>query len=201
MQETDASWSGEISKYREDIYFDAELRGHNLKFQSTFGLFSPKSIDEGTRLLLENIELDSDADCLDLGCGYGPIGMTLASLAPAGETMLVDKDYVAIEYSNQNIRSNQISNATTLLSNGLSKLSSDRTFDIIAMNLPAKIGNELTMVLFADCFLHLRPGGRLYVVGLAGMRGFVKRSLNGIFGSSDKLKQGKQHEVHVAVRE
>jgi MscS family membrane protein len=69
----------QLDALREDIVFGAELRGRSLVFHSTWGLFSPREIDEGTRLLLERVEVGVAADCLDLGCGYGPIGITLAS--------------------------------------------------------------------------------------------------------------------------
>ena len=194
-------WSGRIAQYKEDIFFDSTFQNHQFSFRTTYGLFSPKTIDAGTELLIETLDINSDYDCLDLGCGYGPIGIALARLAPEGRTLLVDKDYVAIEYSQHNLELNEIANADVLLSNGLSKISDDQLFDVVAMNLPAKIGNELTTVLFADSFLHLKPGGALYVVSLAGMRGFIKRSLEGIFGNVNKLKQGKQHAVHISYRE
>jgi len=194
-------WSGQVAQYKEDIYFDSTFQNHQVRFRTTYGLFSPKAIDAGTALLIETLDINSDYDCLDLGCGYGPIGIALARLAPQGRTLLIDKDYVAIEYSQHNLELNEITNADVLLSNGLSKVSDDQLFDVVAMNLPAKIGNELTTVLFADSFLHLKPGGTLYVVSLAGMRGFIERSLEGIFGNVKKLKQGKQHAVHISYRE
>ena len=197
----DNPWSGQVAQYKEDIFFDSTFHNQQVSFRTTYGLFSPKAIDAGTGLLIEALDVNSDYDCLDLGCGYGPIGIALARLAPEGRTLLIDKDYVAVEYSQHNLELNGIANADVLLSNGLSKVSDDRLFDLIAMNLPAKIGNELTTVLFADSFLHLKPGGTLYVVSLAGMRGFIKRSLEGIFGNVNKLKQGKQHAVHVSCRE
>jgi 16S rRNA G1207 methylase RsmC len=201
MTENDNAWSGQVAHYKEDIFFEATLQNNQISFRTTYGLFSPKAIDAGTELLIETLDIDSDYDCLDLGCGYGPIGIALSRLAPEGRTLLIDKDYVAIEYSQHNLELNGVTNADVLLSNGLSKVPDDQLFDVVAMNLPAKIGNELTTVLFADSFLHLKPGGTLYVVSLAGMRGFIKRSLGGIFGNVDKLKQGKQHAVHVSYRE
>jgi 16S rRNA (guanine1207-N2)-methyltransferase len=71
----------ELAALRAPIQLEAELRGQQLMLNSTWGLFSPREIDEGTRLLLRYVEVAPDADCLDLGCGYGPIGLTLAALA------------------------------------------------------------------------------------------------------------------------
>ena len=71
-----------LSRLREDIHFEAQLAGELLQFNTTWGLFSPREIDEGTQLLLKHINVSPTDHCLDLGCGYGPIGITLARLAP-----------------------------------------------------------------------------------------------------------------------
>ena len=71
-----------MNDIRKDIEFSAELKGKNLKFFSTWGLFSPEGIDEGTRLLIEELEISEDTTSLDLGCGYGAIGLVMARLAP-----------------------------------------------------------------------------------------------------------------------
>lgn len=63
-----------IPELKSDIVFTTELKRQKLTLHSTWGLFSPKAIDEGTHLLLEYVEVAPDADILDLGCGYGPLG-------------------------------------------------------------------------------------------------------------------------------
>lgn len=188
-----------IDKLREDIVFRDTLREQTLSFHSTWGLFSPRGIDEGTRLLLERVEIDPTDDCLDLGCGYGAIGLTLARLAPEGHTTLVDKDFVAIEYCHKNIEVNHISNAEALLSNGFDAIRG-RSFDIIASNIPAKVGNELMSLFFYDAYQQLKPGGRLYVVTINGLRDYIKRVFKERFGNYAKLKQGKNYTVAVATK-
>ena len=182
-----------------EIKFTAELRGQSLTFASTWGLFSPKAIDEGTRLLLDRIAVEPADRCLDLGCGYGAIGLTLARLAPQGTTLLVDKDSVAVEYARRNVDRNRLTNCEVVTSNGFDALQG-RGFDLVASNLPAKVGNELLTILIADAHSHLAPGGRLYVVTLSGMRRFIERTMRGVFGNYEKLKQGRQHTVALAVR-
>ncbi len=192
--------SADLDALRADIQFDATLRGQSLHLRSTWGLFSPREIDVGTRLLLELIEVNPTDDCLDLGCGYGPIGLTLARLAPEGQTLLVDKDLVAIDYARANIEANAIPNAEVLPSNGLAAIAPDRTFDLIATNLPAKIGNELTTLLVADAWSRLRPRGRLYLVTLTGMRKFVRRVIEEQCGTYEKVKQSRTYTLHRAIR-
>jgi 16S rRNA (guanine1207-N2)-methyltransferase len=189
-----------LDALRADIEFTTTLRGQSLAFRSTWGLFSPREIDAGTRLLLDRIEVNPTDDCLDLGCGYGAIGLTLARLASEGQTLLVDKDLVALDYARTNVALNGIENAEALASNGLAAIPPDRQFDLVATNLPAKVGNELTTLFVADGWARLRPGGRLYLVTLTGMRKFVRRVIEEQCGNYEKVKQGPVYTVHRAVR-
>jgi 16S rRNA (guanine1207-N2)-methyltransferase len=189
-----------LDQLREDIEFESTLRDLTFRFHSTWGLFSPREIDVGTHLLIDRIEVNPTDDCLDIGCGYGPIGLTLARLAHEGRTLLVDKDFVAVEYAETNIRTNAIDNAETFLSNGLAQIPSHREFDLVATNLPAKIGNELTTLIVADAWARLRPGGRLYLVTLSGMRKFIQRVIQQQCGTYEKVKQSGIYALHRAVK-
>ncbi len=188
-----------LDKLRQDIVFNDELRGQKLTFHTTWGIFSPREVDEGSRMLLDFMEIGESDDCLDLGCGYGPIGMAMARLAPKGHTVLVDKDFVAVDFANKNISLNHIDNAEAMLSNGFAAIG-NRKFDIIASNIPAKVGNEMLYLFLYDALSHLKPGGRLYVVTITGLRQFIKRSFNEVFGNYDKLKQGKAYTVAMAQK-
>jgi len=189
----------QLDQFRRDIRFSARLRERDFSFSSTWGLFSPREVDEGTRLLLQQrIEIDEADDCLDLGCGYGPIGLCLASQAPAGKTLMVDKDFVAVDYANRNANENGILNASAQLSNGFDQIDPSLRFDLIASNIPAKVGKEMLALLLHDAYARLRPGGRLYVVTINGLREYMKRNLTEVFGNYDKLKQGSHYTVAVA---
>jgi len=191
----------QLDRLRADIDFSVELRGRALHLYSTWGLFSPREIDEGTRLLLDHIEVAPGDDCLDLGCGYGPIGLTLAALAPAGQTLMLDKDFIAVDYANRNAARNGLGNARAQLSNGFAQIDPTLRFDLIASNIPAKVGKELLAILLHDAYARLRPGGRLYLVTINGLRQYMKRNLGEVFGNYDKLKQGPHYTVALAVRE
>lgn len=189
-----------IAGLRRDRVFDVKLRGCVLRLHSTWGLFSPREVDEGSRLLLRHVEVTPEADCLDLGCGYGAIGLTLAALAPRGRTLMVDKDYVAIDYARANAERNALANCEALLSNGFDQLG-DRRFNLIASNVPAKVGRELLYILLYDAWMHLKPGGSLYVVTVTGLREFFAKAMREVFDNYDKVKQGKQYTVARAERD
>lgn len=192
--------SEEIKKLRQDISFRETLCDIPFVFHSTWGLFSPRNIDEGTLLLLQYLDIKETDNCLDLGCGYGPLGLTLAKLAPRGTTTLVDRDFKAIEYSQQNAKINTISNVDILLSNGFDQIR-DRKFDVIVSNIPAKVGNELMTLFFHDALQQLNKNGRIYVVTINGLRDYIKRVFRDIFGNYKKLKQGKNYTVAMAIKE
>lgn len=187
-----------LDKLRADIVFQDTLRGETLTYHTTWGLFSPKGIDEGSRLLLDHLDVREDDDTLDLGCGYGPLGLTLARLAPRGTSVLVDKDFVAIDYSRKNASINGITNAEIFLSNGFTQIG-DRHFDLIVSNLPAKTGKELYYLYFYDALVRMNPGARFYVVTISGLRKFIQRAFMEVFGNYKKLKQGGTYTVAMAT--
>ena len=188
-----------LDKLRQDIVFTERVRGQSLTFHTTWGLFSPKMLDEGSRLLLDHLEIHPADDTLDLGCGYGPLGLTMARLAPEGTSVMVDKDFVAVEYARKNAKLNGISNVETLLSNGLDQVAGMK-FDLIVSNLPAKTGKELYYLYFYDALAQLNPGGRIVVVTISGLRKFVQKAFLEVFGNYDKIKQGRIYTVAMARR-
>tara|TARA_Y100000588_G_C14179442_1_gene892940 strand:+ start:656 stop:1234 length:579 start_codon:yes stop_codon:yes gene_type:complete len=191
----------DTAKLREDLVFTATLRGHCLAFHSTWGVFNPKGVDAGSRLLVEHIEVAPNATCLDLGCGCGPIGLTLACLAPHGQVHLVDRDFIAVEYARKNAQRNRLTHCQVYLSNAFSHVPPDLRFDLVASNLPAKVGNEMLTLILSDTWNRLKPGGHFYVVTVAGLKDYIKRSFRSVFGNYEKIRQGGTYTVARAVKE
>lgn len=184
---------------KQDIIFEAVLREQQLRFHSTWGLFSPRNIDEGTRLLLRYLMVKDDDISLDLGCGYGAIGLTIAKMTPKGIVHMVDKDFVALEFARKNAEINGVSNCKIYPSNALSAVGHVE-FDTIVSNLPAKVGRELLYIILSDAKSHLYPGGQLVVVTISGLKDFIKRNFKEVFGNYEKLKQGRNYTVAKAVK-
>lgn len=189
-----------IEELRKDIIFSARVLGREFTFHSTWGLFSPDAIDPGSKLLLEHLEVRPADTALDLGCGYGALGIAVAREASRGYVHLVDKDFVAIEYANKNIAANGIVNATAYLSNGFNAIPKEQRFDLILSNLPAKVGRELYDIFFLDANRFLKPDGRIYVVTIASLKEFIKKSFHEVFGNYDKVKQSGTHVVAHAIK-
>lgn len=188
-----------VDSLSREVEFQTELRGMPLTFSTTWGLFSPKAVDAGTHLLIEHLDPREGDTCLDLGCGYGAVGITLAKCVPTGTVYMVDKDFVAVDYARKNVEQNGLQNCHVLLSNGFSRLV-DVQFDLIAANLPANVGKELLQILLVDARKSLKPNGRLYVVTISGLREFIKRNFKTVFGNYRKVKQRHTHTVAMATR-
>jgi 16S rRNA G1207 methylase RsmC len=188
-----------LERLRQDIVFSDTLRGHRFTFHTTWGLFSPRAIDEGTRLLVEHIDIRDNERALDLGCGYGPIGLVVAREAPAGSCMMVDKDFVAVEYARRNAALNGLGNVEVRLSDGFRHIEKSR-FTLVASNLPAKTTREHYYLFFHDAFERLEVHGRIYVVVISGLRHFIKRAFVEVFGNHAKIKQGRTYTVSMAEK-
>ena len=185
---------------QQDIVFHVTLRGRGMTFHSTWGLFSPRAVDDGSYLLLKHIDLHDDDVTLDLGCGYGAIGLAIAADTPAGQVHLVDKDFVAVEFARKNAGVNGLDNCQAYLSNAFSAVG-EVSFDNIVSNLPANVGREMLYLILAGAHERLKPGGQLVVVTVSGLRAFIKRNFQEVFGNYRKLKQGRHHTVSMAVKE
>ena len=190
-----------IQSLKKDIMFPTELRGHAFTFHATWGLFSPTAVDEGSRLLIEEMEIRPTDAVLDVGCGYGALGLFAAALAQGGTVDLVDKDFVAVDYAKKNAAANHLSNATCYLSNLLSHVPREKKFDVILSNPPAQGGRELLSILLHDAKAHLEPGGKIYLVTVSGLKEFVKRNFQEVFGNYKKVRQGKTYTVALARNE
>ena len=195
----DSATRAYLDRLRQDLIFTETLRGETLRFHTTWGLFSPKGLDEGSRLLIDHLEIRPEDDTLDLGCGYGPLGLIMARLAPAGTSVLVDKDFVAVEYSKRNARLNGIDNVEILLSNGFDAIR-ERRFDVIVANLPAKVGRAgLDEFLFGAGPL-LRSGGTLAFVHVTPLTSQIDGLRADFERSGGKLEvvlesSGKEHRA------
>ncbi|MCL4555739.1 MAG: class I SAM-dependent methyltransferase, partial [Gammaproteobacteria bacterium] len=155
----------------------------------------------GTDLLLKYCDIKSDEHILDLGCGYGPLGIALAKDAPNGSVTMLDKDFVAVDYARRNLIANRIPQGQVLLSNGLAQLPKDQRFSTVVSNIPAKVGKELMSIFLYDIDQHLLPDGQLVVVTINGLRDYMKRTFNEQFGNYEKVKQGRDYTISRAVKE
>jgi 16S rRNA G1207 methylase RsmC len=190
----------EIAQLRADLTQHVSLMGQDLDLRSTWGLFSPRQIDDGTKLLLDFLPPPAPGQTVvDMGCGYGPIGLALAKAEPNASVILLDKDFVACEYATANATRNHLGNVTVKLSNGLSAIQGTQAHRIVS-NVPAKVGKELWSIMLFDAWQALHPEGELWFVSINGLRDYFKRTFHEQFGNYDKIKQGRDYTIHKAIK-
>jgi len=189
------------TRWRQDLRFEEPVLGKTMQFTSTWGLFSPEKLDDGSLMLLDHMEFRKADSSIDLGCGYGVLGMTAARECPEGQHLLIDKDFVAIEYAKKNCFDNRLTNTEVQLSNGFRHVDPARRFDLVMSNLPAKASKEQHYLYLLDAYNAMNSGGRFYVVTINGLREFMQRTFKEVFGNSDKLKQGKTYTITMAQKD
>ena len=137
-------------------------RGLDLSFQTDAGVFSKGEVDTGTRLLLEALPEEMNGDILDLGCGWGVIGISVARKWPGTRVILADVNTRALDLSRENARRNR-AEVTCVESDGMAALEG-RSFDAVITNPPIRAGKQVIYRMFADAAKSLKPGGALYLV-------------------------------------
>ena len=190
----------DILKLKQDLLIESDLMGHKLNLKTRWGVFSPRAIDDGTVMFMKYLDIAEDDKCLDLGCGYGPIGLSVAKSCPQGEVHMVDKDFVAVELSNINAQLNHISNAQAYLSDAFSAVGKQNYFDQVISNVPAKVGREQLSIILYDAYDALKPGGKITFVTINGLRHFIKDNFKSVFGNYKKLKQGQKYTIAQAIK-
>ena len=191
----------DIAKLKQDLTIQTNLLGHDLTLKTRWGVFSPRAIDDGTQLLMKHLQIEPGDKCLDLGCGYGPIGLSVAKSCPNGEVHMVDKDFIAIELANHNAKLNHISNANAYLSDAFSNVGKQAYFDQIISNVPAKVGREQLSIMLYDAYDSMVPGGKITFVTINGLRNFVKDNFKSVFGNYKKIKQGQKYTISQAIKQ
>jgi 16S rRNA (guanine1207-N2)-methyltransferase len=139
-------------------------RGELLIFGTDAGVFARHGLDPGTALLISALDPAAGSRLLDLGCGWGAVGIAAARAAPTGQVVLTDVNKRALRLARANVARNRVRNAEVRAGPGFRPVAGDR-FDLIATNPPYRIGRPAILALFDAARDHLAPGGRLLFVG------------------------------------
>ena len=178
---------------KHDIHeLNAELLGQRLTFLTDAGVFSKKMIDYGSRVLLSVLDFEAGERVLDVGCGYGPLGLTLAKAQGVAATM-VDINQRALDLAQKNAERNQIS-AEILQSNVYEKVSG--IFDHIISNPPIRAGKQVVHEVISGSYGHLTEGGDLTLV-IQKKQGApsAKSKMETVFGNCEIVKKDKGYYI------
>lgn len=146
-------------------FWDFTLKGRTFRFKSDNGVFSKKEVDFGSRLLVESFNLNEavEGDILDVGCGYGPIGISIAAAYPERTIEMIDINSRAVELSKENAASNGIANVKIYESDRFDKVGSNQ-FAAILTNPPIRAGKSVVHEILEESYRSLVAGGELWVV-------------------------------------
>ncbi|MCQ6254622.1 class I SAM-dependent methyltransferase [Methanocaldococcus sp.] len=169
-------------KIIEDI-----LRGKKLKFKTDSGVFSHGKVDKGTKILIENVEVNKDDDILDLGCGYGVIGISLADEVKS--VTMVDINRRSLKLAKENIKLNNLENQNIkVIYSDLYENIKNRKFDKIITNPPIRAGKEVLHRIIKEGKEMLKDRGEIWVViqtkqGAKSLAKFMKE----VFGNVETV--------------
>ena len=145
----------------EEKQIKVKINNKDLLFITDNGTFSKKGLDFGTRSLLENIDIENiEGDILDLGCGWGPIGITISKNKNTKVDM-VDINNRALNLTKKNAKLNDVK-VNPFISNGFENI--DKKYDYIVSNPPIRIGKEKLYKMLFDALNHLKENGKMYLV-------------------------------------
>lgn len=141
--------------------FAHEYKGRTMQFETDAGVFSKAHVDRGTALLQEALPRTFKGRTLDLGCGWGALGVWMAAQWPAAQVILSDINERAVALAKKNVARNDL-HATVYQSDGFASI--EGTFDLIATNPPIRAGKALIYRLYEESIARLDHSGALYVV-------------------------------------
>lgn len=168
-----------------------------MSFMTDAGVFSKKMVDYGSQVLLKTLDLANGKTLLDVGCGYGPLGLTLAKVYDLDVTM-IDVNSRALELAEKNAEKNGIS-ATIFQSDVYEAV--EGTFDYVISNPPIRAGKSVVHEVITGAKDHLNTGGSLTIV-IQKKQGApsAKKRMEEVFGNCQILKKDKGYYILESVK-
>ena len=189
-------YSKETKTSSEERTWNFELLGHDFTFTTDNAVFSKREVDFGSRLMIEAFdEPGIDGDFLDLGCGYGPIGLSLAKSLEGRHVFMVDVNERAIGLAKQNATDNHVKNVTIKESDRLDGVEGHK-FASILTNPPIRAGKQVVHSMFEEAKEALLDEGELWVV-IQKKQGApsAKKKLEELFGHADVVEKQKGYYI------
>lgn len=168
------------------------FRNQTLKFTSDLGVFSKGGIDFGSSLLLKNLIIkDNVKSVLDVGCGYGTIGITIAKTNPTVHVTMVDVNLRAINLTKKNCEKNGVTNYEVFESYAYDNV--EKMYDVVVSNPPIRAGKQVVHTIILGAFEHLNEGGSMWCViqkkqgAESALKVLREKYSNVVIHSKDKL--------------
>ena len=177
------------------------LLGFEFKFETDAGVFSKSEVDFGSRVLIDAFEMpEVEGDVLDVGCGYGPIGLSIAKANPERFVHMMDINTRAIALAEKNAQVNGIQNVRIFESDGLASVGDVKAAAILT-NPPIRAGKETIFRFYDESYEKLVEGGELWIViqKKQGAPSTVSH-LEELFSEVDVVEKKKGYWIIRAIR-
>jgi 16S rRNA (guanine1207-N2)-methyltransferase len=161
------------------MIINVDIKGFELEFETSQKCFSPKQIDIGTLAMLSCVEFTKEQKVLDLGCGYGVVGIIAAKFSGTANVYMVDSDWEAILYSMRNARRNHVEAVHIIQNDGIEALT-EFGFDLILCNPPYHTDFSIARRFIEKGFNRLKIGGRMLM--MTKRKEWYKNKLISTFG-------------------
>ena len=176
------------------------INSHYFELTSDIGVFSKNELDPGSELLIKTaIKEGIKGDLLDVGCGYGPIGITLSKICDLNKVDFIDVNLRALNLTKENASKYQIKNFNVFESNGFENVKD--SYDYILINPPIRAGKEIIFKMFEDSINYLNNEGVLMIV-IRKDQGApsAKNKLLSIFGNCETIDREKGYHILVSKK-
>lgn len=193
---------GSVSK---PAYYKIQIAGKEILFKTDSSVFSKNKLDYGTELLINTIckeERQFEGKLLDIGCGYGPIGISLGLIYEKCSVLMIDINERAVGLAIENIGLNNLTGRVYAKVSDVFSGVGNELFEIIATNPPVRAGKQVIFKMYEDALTHLYKGGRFYAViqkkqGAESTRG----KLMSVFGNVTVVEKKSGFYVFKTVKE
>lgn len=178
--------------------YKIHILGEDFTFITDNAVFSKKYLDFGSFVLLKEFKSNAKT-ILDLGCGYGPIGIILARCNPDAQILMTDINNRALELANINIEINKIINATVEKSDGAKSITG--CFDSVVTNPPIRAGKQTVFGFYDEAYRLLKDKGELWVViqKKQGAPSSMKK-LQNLFGNCECISKEKGYYILKSIK-
>lgn len=174
--------------------FSYDYKGKRINFTSDLGVFSKDRLDFGTHVLLQSLpDLSDKKSLLDVGCGVGCIGVSIAKAYPNLEVTMIDVNERCVELSRKNSLDNKV-NTKVLYSNLYENIS--EMYDVIISNPPIRAGKKVVLGVVEEGYGYLNNGGEVYVV-IQKKQGAdsMKKRMEEVYGNVEIVDKDKGYFI------
>jgi len=178
-----------------------KIKEHEINLDTDRGVFSRNQVDFGTQVLLENIDFSNDINTIiDMGCGYGPMGIYASKMCPNAQIIMADVNERAVFLASKNLEQNHVKNALVRVSFLFENV--EEKADLIMSNPPIRAGKQTVFNLYENAYEHLNLGGVFYAViqKKQGAPSSVNK-LEELFGNCDVITKEKGYWVLLAKKD